>query len=167
MFYHDWVIYDIMIFYPFVVLAIFLLIFRGMWNIYCTIYFIEEKTEEKGKHSHKVLILLKIEFAGVITYDLAECNRFTYNNYFFHRFYLLASDRDLRWCYRWASMWPVWDQHSDSLVDSIHLWYQQLIKMKILTWNINGIRASKIKLSELFDSLDADVICLQETKVTS
>lgn len=38
--------------------------------------------------------------------------------------------------------------------------------MKILTWNINGIRASKIKLSELFDSLDADVICLQETKVT-
>lgn len=122
--------------------------------------FYRRKTEEKGKHSHKVLILLKIEFAGVITYDLAECNRFTYNNYFFHRFYLLASDRDLRWCGHPCG-------HSDSLVDSIHLWYQQLIKMKILTWNINGIRASKIKLSELFDSLDADVICLQETKVTS
>ena len=39
--------------------------------------------------------------------------------------------------------------------------------MKILTWNINGIRASKIPLKELFDDLDADVICIQETKVTS
>ena len=39
-------------------------------------------------------------------------------------------------------------------------------KMKILTWNINGIRASKISLKLLFDSLDADIICLQETKVT-
>ncbi|OWF42500.1 DNA-(apurinic or apyrimidinic site) lyase 2-like [Mizuhopecten yessoensis] len=38
--------------------------------------------------------------------------------------------------------------------------------MKILSWNINGIRASKIDLKTLFDSLDADVICLQETKVT-
>ena len=38
--------------------------------------------------------------------------------------------------------------------------------MKILSWNINGIRASKINLKKLFDSLDADIICLQETKVT-
>ncbi|XP_060081364.1 DNA-(apurinic or apyrimidinic site) endonuclease 2-like isoform X1 [Ylistrum balloti] len=38
--------------------------------------------------------------------------------------------------------------------------------MKIVSWNINGIRASKINLKTLFDSLDADVICLQETKVT-
>ncbi len=38
--------------------------------------------------------------------------------------------------------------------------------MKILTWNINGIRASKVPLKELFDSLDADIICIQETKVT-
>ncbi|VDH99175.1 AP endonuclease 2 [Mytilus galloprovincialis] len=38
--------------------------------------------------------------------------------------------------------------------------------MKILTWNINGIRAAKRDLKELFDSLDADIICLQETKVT-
>lgn len=38
--------------------------------------------------------------------------------------------------------------------------------MKILSWNINGIRASKGSLSNLFDSLNADVICLQETKVT-
>ena len=38
--------------------------------------------------------------------------------------------------------------------------------MKILSWNINGIRASKVDLKKLFDSLDADVICLQETKVT-
>lgn len=38
--------------------------------------------------------------------------------------------------------------------------------MKILTWNINGIRACKIPLHELFRNLDADVICLQETKIT-
>ena len=39
--------------------------------------------------------------------------------------------------------------------------------MKIFTWNINGIRASKVPLKELFDGLDADIICIQETKVTS
>ena len=39
--------------------------------------------------------------------------------------------------------------------------------MRILTWNINGIRASKIPLKKLLDSLQADVICLQETKVAS
>ncbi|CAH3197533.1 unnamed protein product [Porites evermanni] len=40
--------------------------------------------------------------------------------------------------------------------------------MKILTWNINGIRAARRdkSLKEVLDSLDADVICLQETKVT-
>ncbi|KAL8602859.1 hypothetical protein ACOMHN_056353 [Nucella lapillus] len=38
--------------------------------------------------------------------------------------------------------------------------------MKILTWNINGIRASKRCLRDVLDSLDADVICLQETKIT-
>lgn len=39
--------------------------------------------------------------------------------------------------------------------------------MKILTWNINGIRGNKgLGLKQLLDSLDADVICLQETKVS-
>ncbi|XP_022082585.1 DNA-(apurinic or apyrimidinic site) lyase 2-like [Acanthaster planci] len=38
--------------------------------------------------------------------------------------------------------------------------------MNILTWNINGIRASKVAIKELLDSLDSDIICLQETKVT-
>lgn len=40
--------------------------------------------------------------------------------------------------------------------------------MKILTWNINGIRAASrdSPLKKLLDSLEADVICLQETKVT-
>ena len=38
--------------------------------------------------------------------------------------------------------------------------------MKILTWNINGLRSFKGPLIKLFDSLDADVICLQETKIT-
>ena len=41
--------------------------------------------------------------------------------------------------------------------------------MKIVTWNINGIRAASkdISLKKLLDSLNADVICLQETKITS
>lgn len=38
--------------------------------------------------------------------------------------------------------------------------------MNIITWNINGIRSSKIPLKTLFDELNADVICFQETKVT-
>ncbi|KAK3103577.1 hypothetical protein FSP39_020315 [Pinctada imbricata] len=38
--------------------------------------------------------------------------------------------------------------------------------MKILTWNINGIRTAKGNLKTLLDSLEADVICIQETKVT-
>lgn len=41
-------------------------------------------------------------------------------------------------------------------------------EMKILTWNINGIRAAGRgrSMKDILDSLEADVICLQETKVT-
>ncbi|KAK0137133.1 DNA-(apurinic or apyrimidinic site) lyase 2 [Merluccius polli] len=39
--------------------------------------------------------------------------------------------------------------------------------MKIVTWNINGIRAFKGGIKHALDSLDADIICVQETKVTS
>ena len=38
--------------------------------------------------------------------------------------------------------------------------------MKILTWNINGIRARGRNLKNILDSLDADIICFQETKIT-
>ncbi|XP_029463171.1 DNA-(apurinic or apyrimidinic site) lyase 2 isoform X2 [Rhinatrema bivittatum] len=38
--------------------------------------------------------------------------------------------------------------------------------MRIVSWNINGIRANKAGLKGILDSLQADVICLQETKVT-
>ncbi|XP_059916014.1 DNA-(apurinic or apyrimidinic site) lyase 2 [Gadus macrocephalus] len=38
--------------------------------------------------------------------------------------------------------------------------------MKIVTWNINGIRAYKGGIKKALQSLDADIICLQETKVT-
>ena len=41
-----------------------------------------------------------------------------------------------------------------------------LCTMKILTWNINGIRTATQGIKALIDSLDADIICLQETKVT-
>ncbi|KAK1151419.1 DNA-(apurinic or apyrimidinic site) lyase 2 [Acipenser oxyrinchus oxyrinchus] len=38
--------------------------------------------------------------------------------------------------------------------------------MRIVTWNINGIRTFKGKVKQILDSLDADIICVQETKVT-
>ena len=39
--------------------------------------------------------------------------------------------------------------------------------MKIVTWNVNGIRSFDKKWKETLISLDADIICVQETKVTS
>lgn len=42
----------------------------------------------------------------------------------------------------------------------------QCYKMKVVTWNINGIRAFRGGIKKALDSLDADVICIQETKVT-
>ncbi|GLD50168.1 DNA-(apurinic or apyrimidinic site) lyase 2 [Lates japonicus] len=38
--------------------------------------------------------------------------------------------------------------------------------MKIVTWNINGIRTFRGGIKQALDSLDADIICVQETKVT-
>ncbi|XP_072481860.1 DNA-(apurinic or apyrimidinic site) endonuclease 2 isoform X1 [Notamacropus eugenii] len=38
--------------------------------------------------------------------------------------------------------------------------------MRLVSWNINGIRRSPEALKRLLDSLGADVICLQETRVT-
>ncbi|XP_063063647.1 DNA-(apurinic or apyrimidinic site) lyase 2 [Engraulis encrasicolus] len=38
--------------------------------------------------------------------------------------------------------------------------------MKIVTWNINGIRTFKHAIKKTLDSFDADIICVQETKVT-
>ena len=40
--------------------------------------------------------------------------------------------------------------------------------MRILSWNINGVRASGrvASVRSLLDSLETDVICLQETKVS-
>ncbi|CAN9516014.1 unnamed protein product [Ophioblennius macclurei] len=38
--------------------------------------------------------------------------------------------------------------------------------MKIVTWNINGIRTFGGGIKKTLDSLDADIICVQETKVT-
>lgn len=44
-------------------------------------------------------------------------------------------------------------------------------KMKIVSWNVNGLRASLknagTSLKGLLDRLDADVICFQETKAQS
>uniref|UniRef100_A0A8C2DIS7 DNA-(apurinic or apyrimidinic site) endonuclease n=1 Tax=Cyprinus carpio TaxID=7962 RepID=A0A8C2DIS7_CYPCA len=38
--------------------------------------------------------------------------------------------------------------------------------MKIVTWNIHGIRTFKNGIKRTLDSFDADIICVQETKVT-
>ncbi|KAF4072250.1 hypothetical protein AMELA_G00260900 [Ameiurus melas] len=38
--------------------------------------------------------------------------------------------------------------------------------MKVVTWNINGIRTFKNGIKSALDSFDADIICVQETKVT-
>uniref|UniRef100_A0A3Q1G1S6 DNA-(apurinic or apyrimidinic site) endonuclease n=1 Tax=Acanthochromis polyacanthus TaxID=80966 RepID=A0A3Q1G1S6_9TELE len=38
--------------------------------------------------------------------------------------------------------------------------------MKVVTWNINGIRTFRSGIKRALDSLDADIICVQETKVT-
>ena len=39
--------------------------------------------------------------------------------------------------------------------------------MRLVTWNINGIRSLKADWRDVLASLDADIICLQETKVAS
>ena len=41
-----------------------------------------------------------------------------------------------------------------------------LIRMRLISWNVNGLRACEGKgFSEVFKSLDADCFCLQETKM--
>ena len=41
-----------------------------------------------------------------------------------------------------------------------------LIRMRLISWNVNGLRACEGKgFSEVFNSLDADFFCLQETKM--
>ncbi|XP_061666014.1 DNA-(apurinic or apyrimidinic site) lyase 2 [Syngnathoides biaculeatus] len=44
--------------------------------------------------------------------------------------------------------------------------YFNIYTMKIVTWNINGIRTFRCGIKKTLDSLDADIICVQETKVT-
>jgi len=39
--------------------------------------------------------------------------------------------------------------------------------LTIATWNVNGIRALKGPLRQHLDALHSDIICFQETKVTS
>ncbi|KAM8934843.1 DNA-(apurinic or apyrimidinic site) endonuclease 2 [Pelodytes ibericus] len=45
-------------------------------------------------------------------------------------------------------------------------WRNTASGMQIVSWNINGIRTARAGLQDILDSLDADIICLQETKVT-
>lgn len=48
---------------------------------------------------------------------------------------------------------------------------EMIRRLRVLTWNVNGLRAvlqrlGMMSLRELLDSLQADIICLQETKMT-
>jgi AP endonuclease-2 len=46
---------------------------------------------------------------------------------------------------------------------------QEVNSVKIITWNVNGIRSlykDASAMKEGLDSLDGDIICLQETKIT-
>ena len=57
------------------------------------------------------------------------------------------------------------DGEHESLED-MEISYQQSVGgLRILTWNINGIR-SLVDFPKVLQELPADVICLQETKVT-
>lgn len=42
--------------------------------------------------------------------------------------------------------------------------------LRVMTWNVNGLRAVlqrlQKSLKQFLDDLDADIICLQETKLT-
>ena len=38
--------------------------------------------------------------------------------------------------------------------------------MKLISWNVNGLRACVQKgFNEIFENLNADILCLQETKM--
>ena len=40
------------------------------------------------------------------------------------------------------------------------------MKMKMISWNVNGIRACVTKgFMDIFNEMDADIFCLQETKL--
>lgn len=41
------------------------------------------------------------------------------------------------------------------------------LMVRVVSWNVNGIRTLKPSLKEALDALDADIVCLQETKVQS
>lgn len=46
---------------------------------------------------------------------------------------------------------------------------QELNNLKIITWNVNGIRSlykDAVAMKQGLDSLDGDIICLQETRIT-
>jgi exonuclease III len=46
---------------------------------------------------------------------------------------------------------------------------QELNNVKIITWNVNGIRSlykDAVAMKQGLDSLDGDIICLQETRIT-
>ena len=57
------------------------------------------------------------------------------------------------------------DGEHQSLEDEEISHQQSVGGLRILTWNINGIR-SLVDFPKVLQELPADVICLQETKVT-
>ena len=42
----------------------------------------------------------------------------------------------------------------------------EVLRMKMISWNVNGLRACVTKgFEDFFNEVDADIFCLQETKL--
>ena len=50
------------------------------------------------------------------------------------------------------------------MIDMSETKFEDKCKLKIFTWNINGIR-SFTDFEDVLQNTDADIICIQETKV--
>uniref|UniRef100_A0A915HRU6 DNA-(apurinic or apyrimidinic site) endonuclease n=1 Tax=Romanomermis culicivorax TaxID=13658 RepID=A0A915HRU6_ROMCU len=70
-----------------------------------------------------------------------------------------------------ADATPFLHRHQNMFQNNVHpifllMSFKTHVIMKFLTWNVNGIRSLPNTLSNLLSSLDSDVVCLQETKLT-
>ena len=66
---------------------------------------------------------------------------------------------------RFQGMIASYGEHPSLEDEEISSHQQSVGGLRILTWNINGIR-SLVDFPKVLQELPADVICLQETKVT-
>jgi len=51
--------------------------------------------------------------------------------------------------------------------DNFPVEFCAMTSMRIVSWNINGIRTFKKGIGKILEDLDADIACFQETKINS